>query len=118
MLALNTALAKKEVTSIEDLEKYALEKHVNIMLYNEEGKIENEFHTDGLEVTYEYQNGKMVSSIDNKGKKQKYISNDDFVEIVEYENDKEIYRRGLSSKHYKFPEVTTEERKKNGYGKN
>ncbi|MFD2088589.1 hypothetical protein [Brevibacillus brevis] len=108
----NTVLAKKEVTSIEDLENYAVEKNVNIMLYDENGKIENEFHADGLEVTYEYKNGKMKSSKDNKGKKQIYIANDDFVEVVEYENDKEIYRRGLSFKQYKFPDITPEERKK------
>lgn len=100
-------LAKDTPSTFEDLPQFATKQSVNIMLYDEDGKIEKEFHADGLEVTYHYQNGIMTESVDNKGRTQRYKKRDNFVEITEYENGKELFTHSLSQSDYNFPEFTT-----------
>ncbi|ELK39256.1 hypothetical protein ABE442_22665 [Brevibacillus agri] len=101
--------AKQNPSTSDELLQYANEQNVNILLYDENGKIDKEFHVDGLEVTYKYKNGKMIESEDNKGRKQKYVKRDNYVEVTEYENGKELFKHALSSNDLKFPEVKTNE---------
>ncbi|MFF2154870.1 hypothetical protein ACFVVQ_06110 [Paenibacillus chitinolyticus] len=92
------------LSSINELRSLAVnpDHKVNILLYNEGGKIDREFHSDGLEVTYTYEkNGNMQESADNKGGKQKYVDKGNFVEVVEYQNGIEKSRRNLSEKNKK-----------------
>ncbi|MED1643676.1 hypothetical protein P4U99_10825 [Brevibacillus agri] len=88
--------AKQNPSTSDELLQYANEQNVNILLYDENGKIDKEFHVDGLEVTYKYKNGKMIESEDNKGRKQKYVKRDNYVEVTEYENGKELFKHALS----------------------
>lgn len=54
----------------------------------------------------------MIESEDNKGKKQKYIKRDNYVEVTQYENGKELFKHSLSSYELKFPEVKTNDQEK------
>ncbi|MEJ8547635.1 hypothetical protein [Brevibacillus borstelensis] len=44
-------LAKDTPSTFEELPQFATKQSVNIILYDEDGKIEKEFYADGLEVT-------------------------------------------------------------------
>ncbi|MFB0844182.1 RHS repeat domain-containing protein [Paenibacillus oleatilyticus] len=116
LLLVPNAEAKNDIKAMGELQQTAVNQQVNIMLYDQTGKIEKEFHADGVEVSYKYdKNGKMMESIDNKGKKQKYEQRENYIEVTEYENDKELYKRGFSfvdEKVKKLASLSVDEQKK------
>lgn len=112
-LSLPSFVSASDITEKDvSLKNLAIEKKVNIMLYDTQGKIVNEFHEDGLEVSYEYLAGKMTASKDNKGIVHKYTDKGDHLEITEFNNGKEVETRTLAKNNYNFPDLSAEEQKK------
>lgn len=82
------------------LEEFSKSNNVNIMLYDENNHIINEFHTDGNVVNYEYSNGKLKKSIDTLGFTQEYSDSDNEIVIKEYKDNKLL----VEKKTAKMPE--------------
>lgn len=78
------------VYSEELLAEKAEDEDVNILVYDEDGKIVSEFHSDGVAVNYTYEDGIMVSSEDSAGAKEEYSISEDVLEVKQYFNDKLI----------------------------
>ncbi|EGW36053.1 hypothetical protein [Desulfosporosinus sp. OT] len=74
--------------TVNQLAEIANKQQVNILLYDETGHIDQEFHSDGLKVKYNYKNGKINDSIDDKGYKQEYVDNGEYIEVTEYKDNK------------------------------
>lgn len=62
------------LNSVYEIKQYVKsKKDINIMLYDNSGRIINEFHSDGNEIQYLYDsNGTMIESIDSYNGKQVY----------------------------------------------
>ncbi|WP_098742122.1 RHS repeat domain-containing protein [Paenibacillus sp. EZ-K15] len=65
---------QEKLSSINQIKEYVLtSRDVNVMLYDENGNIINEFHSDGNVVDYQYDaTGKMISSTDSYNGMQIY----------------------------------------------
>lgn len=89
----------------------AQSENVNIMLYDYEGKIQNEYHADGLVVTYGYEDGKINKSKDNRHLNKEIVYEESDGAIVEhiYENGKLTKARKLAGNNK--PNLSAEERK-------
>lgn len=111
-------IGDQSTNKYNEVKNLAKDKFVNIMVYDEQGKIDSEFHADGLEVYYLYdENGNMKESKDSNGesslyKKVKDDSGKEFIEVTEFKNGKIKGKQFMARNDYNIPKMTPEEMKK------
>lgn len=98
-------------SSFDSLKTQAREKSQNIMVYDENNNIVMELHSDGLEVTYEYENGKMKASRDSAGGVHIYHDKGAYIEVEKFQNGKSVGRSKLAHADEKKPDITPEQRR-------
>lgn len=88
----STILAKEKdkAVSIQQLEEIASGDKVTVLVFDEEDRISEEFHSDGLKVKYNWDQDQIISSEDSEGGEEQYsIENGKFI-VERYYNDELI----------------------------
>jgi hypothetical protein len=100
LTATSFAIENTSIKNVSDFKQYAMNNKVNVMLYDENGKIINEYHADGVRIDFSY---------DSVSKKIKEISNSKGVKEVYNENTDGTFDVGI----YKDSKLITTEKKSN-----
>jgi len=87
----------KKSKSFLELKEHAKQEKVNIMLYNERGKITNEIHSDGLIIDFKYdkKGQKITEIINSNGVKELLTENDDTTTLIEVYTDEKFLKKEL-----------------------
>ena len=82
-------------------EAVKINKKANVLIYDSQGKIIKELHSDGMEVDYQYSNGKIVGSTDNLGFREKYEEYSDEIKIKVYKNGEMVDEKTIENDNEK-----------------
>ncbi|BBI33813.1 hypothetical protein [Cohnella abietis] len=104
-------LTKFNLSSIQEINQYiSTNKNVNVMLYDKNGKILNEFHSDSNIISYHYDaNGEMVDSTDSFNGKEVYKKDPltHQLKIEKYKNNKLVSDSSLSDSNGNASNIAT-----------
>ncbi|TKI54932.1 hypothetical protein E8L90_05430 [Brevibacillus antibioticus] len=79
-----------ERISIQQLEEKATDDKVTILVFDEEEKISEEIHSDGLRIKYIWDEDQLISSEDSQGGEERYGQKDGKFVVERFYNDKLI----------------------------
>ncbi|MDH6674113.1 YD repeat-containing protein [Paenibacillus sp. LBL] len=103
---------QERLSSINQIKEYVLtNRDVNVMLYDENGNILNEFHSDGNVINYQYDaDGEMISSTDSYNGMQIYEldKKTNSLSIKTYANSAFVNEKNLVNENEQVPLDTSE----------
>ena len=99
---LNSISANSSVSAMNLLKEESVKANYNIMLYDDEWNILNEFHADGEMITYSYQGEEICEVSNTNGNTTRISTEGNVTTITNYQDNKEVSTYNITERSSTF----------------